>query len=298
MRRMWATGVAIVVCLALGGVPVAGQDASPHGMTSQVLYQITVPATAMPVGLVKIPVDQWTVDPGVDTMTQLGNEAMRGRGCLVRSGTFVVRPATDSLVWRAADAVGGRSTVAPAGEPVTLETGDVLLLPAIPDDQVDPAAEVGLANPGDTEAVVFCFHMHQPGGQFSGWPDGFESTVGVTHSHARDMELTATGDAVLRLTQLTAPAGSAISLPKDAAYAFYIADQGKIASSAGGPTFMLGSGTVLRAESDPPTQVNVVGDSPAVILELAVIPSASGTPATPTPASPSSSPATRTGVVG
>ena len=54
MRRMWAAGVAIVVCLALSGVPVAGQEASPDGTTSQVLVQITVPATTMPVGLVKI----------------------------------------------------------------------------------------------------------------------------------------------------------------------------------------------------------------------------------------------------
>ena len=28
MRRMWAAGAAIVVCLALGGAPAVGQEAS------------------------------------------------------------------------------------------------------------------------------------------------------------------------------------------------------------------------------------------------------------------------------
>ena len=35
MRRLWAAGAAIIVCLALGGMPVAGQDASPANSSAE-----------------------------------------------------------------------------------------------------------------------------------------------------------------------------------------------------------------------------------------------------------------------
>jgi len=281
MCRLWAAGAAIVVCLLSGGLPVLGQEASPSGVTGDVLYAITVPAESIPIGLVKIPVDQWTIAPGVDAVTSLSNEAIRGRGCLVRSGTLVVRPVTDSQLWRAGDAVHGPSSVAPGGEPVALELGDVLLLPAIPEAQVDPATKVGLANPGSTEAVVFCFHMHQPGGAFSGWPDGIESTAGVTYYDADDMHATEAAGALFRLTQLTAQVGDVIALPADAAYAIYIVDQGRIRSSTGGPTWTPDSGWWLSARTDPATQIEVVGEEPAVVLELAVIPAGQPAPGAP-----------------
>ena len=42
MRKLWAAGAAIAVCLALG-VPALAQDASPVPAQDEVLYEITVP---------------------------------------------------------------------------------------------------------------------------------------------------------------------------------------------------------------------------------------------------------------
>lgn len=252
-------------------------------MTGEVLYAITVPPEAIPVGLVKIPVDQLTVAPGLDVVIPPDNEAIRGRGCLVRSGTLVVVPVVDALLWRSADAVGGPSAVTPGGAPVTLEAGDVLLLPAVPEAQVDPVTGVGLANPGSNEAVVFCFHLHQPRGQFSGWPDGITSTGGATDSDPLDMQATEAGGALFRLTRLALPVGGSVSLPADAAYAFYIPDEGRIRSSAGGPTWAAGTGWWLSARTDPPAQMEVAGEEPAVVLELAVIPAGEPEPAAASP---------------
>jgi hypothetical protein len=273
-----------MVSMALGAAPMLAQDASPAAVTGEVLSAITVPPETIPVGLEKIPVDQWTVAPGIDVVMTYDNEAIRGRGCLVRSGSLVVVPVVDALLWRAADAVGGPSAVTPGGAPVTLEAGDVLLLPAVPEAQVGPVTGIGLANPpGSTEAIVFCFHLHQPGGQFSGWPDGIESTAGVTHSDQLDMQATEANGALFRLTRLALPAGGSVSLPADAAYAIYTPDAGRIRSSAGGPAWSAGMGLSLSARTDPPTQVEVAGDEPAVVMELAVIPVGEPEPAAPSP---------------
>jgi hypothetical protein len=273
MSRLWAAGAAIVVCLALGGLPAVAQDAEAVPATGEVLYEITVPAVAIPVGLEKMPVDEWTLAPGTDAVVALGNEAIRGRGCLVRAGTLTVTPATNALLWRTADAVGGPPGIAWAGEPLALEAGDVFLLPAVLDEKVDPSAEVGLANPGPDDAVVFCFHMHQPGGQFSGWPEGISGTPDVTHYERADMQATEAGDSVFRLTRIEAPVGAILERPDDAAYAFYVVTQGGIKSAAGGPTWSKGLGMVLSALTEPPLQAVAVGDEPAEVLELAVIPS-------------------------
>ena len=41
MRRLWAAGAAIVMCLALGGMPVAGQPAEPSDLRLTLLYDNT-----------------------------------------------------------------------------------------------------------------------------------------------------------------------------------------------------------------------------------------------------------------
>ena len=65
------------------------------------------------------------------------NEAILGRG-MTWSGGLTVTPAYDALLWTG-EAVGGSPVIAPAGEQVALAAGDVLLLPAVPRDQLDPS---------------------------------------------------------------------------------------------------------------------------------------------------------------
>jgi hypothetical protein len=48
MRMPWAAGAAVLVCLALGGVPTLAQEASPAGARAEVLFEITVPTEAIP----------------------------------------------------------------------------------------------------------------------------------------------------------------------------------------------------------------------------------------------------------
>ena len=55
-----------MLCLALGGMLMLSAEAiaAPDGVERTLLYEVTVPSGAIPVGLAKIPVNQWTVAPG------------------------------------------------------------------------------------------------------------------------------------------------------------------------------------------------------------------------------------------
>ena len=178
MRRMWAASAAIMVCLVLG-LPALAQEASPVPAQDEVLYEITVPPEAIPDSLGKIVVEEWTVAPGTDVSIPYDNEGILGRGMYLESGGLTVTPAYDALLWTGEAIRGGPPVIAPAAEGVALAAGDVLLLPAVPRDQLDPAAEVGIANPGTSDAQVFAFHMHW-WESFPGWPRGIRSTQGIT----------------------------------------------------------------------------------------------------------------------
>jgi hypothetical protein len=269
MRRMWAAGAAIVVCLTLGGLPALGQETSPAGGQGEVLYEITVPEAAIPDAVWKIVADEWTVAPGTDVTIPHDNEGILGRGMFVESGQLAVTPAYDALLWTGEAAQGGSPATVPAGQPVSLAVGDLLLVPAIPREELDPAAEVGIANAGTDPAVVFAFHMHW-WENFPGWPAGIRSAPGVTFVGRPELERAQAGDTTFRLTKRTAPPGNPLSFPQDAAIVFDYLKSGTI--GIGERTRSVpGTGSAFATEPDPP--MAATSDGPAEVLELAVIPS-------------------------
>ncbi len=266
MRRMWAAVAAIAVSLAFGA-PALAQDASPVPAQDEVLYEITVPPEAIPDSLGKIVVDEWTVAPGTDVSIPYDNEGILGRGMYLESGELTVTPAYDALLWTGEAVRGGSPVIAPAGVAVAMTAGDVLLLPAVPRDQLDPAAEVGIANPGTSDAQVFAFHMHW-WESFPGWPEGIRSTPGITFGWWDELARVSGGDTTFRLTRLSAQPGEALPFPDDAAFVFDYLKSGVLSDWT-----ILGSGPKERAVDVERPQHVVTGDVPAEVLELAVIPS-------------------------
>jgi hypothetical protein len=281
MRRLWAAGAAMFVCLALGGLPALAQDASPAPGVIQrdVLFDVTVPVDVMPDELTKINLERQTIAPGMAGIIDAGNEAIRGRVLMVDAGELVITPMADAWVWQADDSTGGTGTVAAAGEPVALATGDILLIPAIPPDELDPAGVVGIANPGDVETVILGFHMHQSGGAFPGWPTGMSGVGSPTVSTAAAMDAVSAGDTAFRMTRLTAQPGATITPPDDALFTFYRVEEGTLEQTTTGPggTFtgrlVPGLGATMEVLPDVERSLTVIGDKPAVLLELAVTPS-------------------------
>ena len=57
---------------------------------SNVVWELAIPGEALPDDFVKLVMEDWTLDPGIDTSGQfasvLGNEALRGRGLVIESG--------------------------------------------------------------------------------------------------------------------------------------------------------------------------------------------------------------------
>ena len=269
----------MVVSLAFGA-PALAQDASPVPAQDEVLYEITVPPEAIPDSLGKIVVDEWTVAPGTDVSIPYDNEGILGRGMYLESGGLTVTPAYDALLWTGEAVRGGSPVIAPAAEEVALAAGDVLLLPAVPRDQLDPTAEVGIANPGTSDAQVFAFHMHW-WESFPGWPEGIRSTPGITFGWWDELTRVSGGDTTFRLTRLSAQPGEALPFPDDAAFVFDYLKSGALSDWT-----ILGSGPTERAVDVERKEHIVAGDVPAEVLELAVIPSVEVVAAEPEASSP------------
>ena len=83
MRKMWTTGAAIVMCLALGGLPALAQEASPTGGAPTTASPAATPGPVTVVeGAASCSADlDWTTDPD-------GTQH-------VRDGTFICTVTTD-----------------------------------------------------------------------------------------------------------------------------------------------------------------------------------------------------------
>ena len=278
MRTVWAAGAAIVMCLALGELPAAAQEASPaasgpNEVTSEELFEVTLPPGVMSDQLERINTGGLTVAPGVEVVLGTDIEPIRGRVLYLESGGLVVTPMVDSPVWLGGAALGGSPDIAPAGEAVKLEPGDLIFLPVIAVGDLVPGATITIANLGVEPAVTRGFHAHAYE-SFPGWPDGITENEGVAEASDQDaMAAVVAGDVTFRSTRLTAPVGS--SLPLDDAALFTLVDvyDGKVERTATGPDGTTPPfwnpihGGVLTPSPGWTFDLTVAGDGPAVVTE-------------------------------
>jgi hypothetical protein len=292
MRRLWAAGAAIVMCLTLGGVPAVAQEPSsePSEVTTELMFEVTLPPGVMSDELQRINTGGLTVAPGVEAAIGTDNEAIRGRLLYVESGEIVVTPMVDSPVWLGGAALGGSPGVAPTGEAVRLEPGDLIFLPVIAAREVVPPTTI--ANPDTEPAVLRGFHAHARGGGFPGWPTGIADNEGAAEAGDQEVIAAIMADgATFRSTRLTAPVGS--PLPLDDAALFTLVDvyEGKVERTATGPEGETPSfwnpikGGYVPTSPDWTFNLTVAGDSAAIVNEMAVLPAASGAAPTESPTS-------------
>ena len=292
MRTVWAAGAAIVVCLALGGGLAAAQEASPaasgpNEVTPEELFEVTLPPGVMSDQLERINTGGLTIAPGVEVVLGTDIEPIRGRVLYLESGGLVVTPMVDSPVWLGGAALGGSPDIAPAGEAVKLEPGDLIFLPVIAVGDLVPGATITIANLGVEPTVTRGFHAHAYE-SFPGWPEGITENEGVAEaSDQDDLAAVVAGDVTFRSTLLTAPVGS--SLPLDDAALFTLVDvyDGKVERTATGPDGTTPPywnpihGGVLTPSPGWTFDLTVAGDGPALVTELAVLPAGTALPAAP-----------------
>lgn len=277
MRTLWLSLVGTVMLVLLGGLgsAVVGQD--DEGVSSETLFEITIPADALPEALEKVNIETLTVAAGVDVSIGVENESLRGKALYVDSGELVLEPMVDALLWPQDAALGSAPVIAPAAEEVRLLPGDLVFLPAIPFDELREDAVIRIANPGSEPARMIGFHTHERGGQFPGFPAG----IGFTYHSASPpdaLELVSSGEAVFRLDRVVAEPGASVSLPVEALLTFYRIEAGEVErvmrGQGGEMSTVLIEGTSGYAEANPNLEyeLTVVGQGPARLLELAVLP--------------------------
>jgi hypothetical protein len=285
--RLSLAGTVILMLLGGAGSMVAAQD-DASGETeamSDVVWELAIPSEAIPDDFVKLVMEDWTLDPGIDTggeyVSVLGNEALRGRGLVIESGEVEITPATEAMLWRGAQ---GDPELSVAGEPVRLGIGDAIYLPAIPDADVDKEAPMAFANPGSEPATARSFHLHQNGGSFYGYlpgitlgpwdmAGGFDDT---THEAMNGVDI------LLRLTRMTGAPGASMPAAAAPAFGLYFVEDGDVEEVTSGPggefvyDWPAGQNGLLPPRTEGvEAGLRVTGDGEATLFEFAAIPQGS-----------------------
>lgn len=269
MPRMVAMG-AVGALLMVGSLAVVAGAASPSAAPAArtVLAEVFLPDGAIPAELEKAGADQMVLVPATAVEVPLANEAIRGRLCVVREGAVDVDSDIGVVDW-VAPINGGFASVL-RRVPSHHERGGVFMIPALPDAMSDANGSVRYMA-GPDGAKLACLHLHQRGGQFPGWPDGVDVTLGVVHSFQADMRRTDGRGTVVRITQLEEPTSGTIGSPTGAVFAMELLESGSLRSSSPGAPAVVGGGKVLT-EALYPGVFLTTGDEPTVVLEFAVFP--------------------------
>jgi hypothetical protein len=278
--------LAATVTLALLGSPVGtalaqGDQAGEAEVFTEVVWELSIPGSALPDDFVKLVMEDWSLAPGTDTSDSgasvLGNEANRGRGVIIESGELVITPATDALLWRGAT---GDAETSPAGDSVTLAVGDAIFLPAIPIDEVDDEAPIVFANPGSEAVTARSFHTHQEDGTFYGYLPGL--TLGdwdmAGPFDPATIEAMAGTDVLFRLSRIIGGPGAELPTIAPPGFGLYFVESGDLEQVSVGPEreividWPTGRNALLSATEGVEKTVRVAGDEAATLLEFAAIP--------------------------
>ena len=276
--------IAFVVGTALLGVmnsaaAAQSEDVAPaDGFASDVMFEITLPAAAMPARLGRVNMEIHTIEPGVDAEVGIGNEAARGKALYIESGELLIEPMVDALHWAPGTTLDGSASTVAAGEAVRLIPGSLILLPAIEPDQLLEGAVIRVSNPGDEPVIAPGFHLHSLDGSFPGWPSGIDGVWVGGGDGPGELEQLSVGDVAFRLSRLSAGPGASMTVPDDALFSIYRVETGRVGMTSRGPggetTLAWGPGsggaTLLTDALD--WELAVTPDGPATLLELAAIP--------------------------
>lgn len=227
--RMCLVGVVSLVLLTGAVVPAAGHEAR---VTEDVLFEVVLPASALPDPFRNLYFEAETLAPGLDGVISARVENMRGRTIYVDAGELVIEPMADALLWRQEAAIGGEPEAVRAGESVALTAGELILLPAIPWGEFDPEAVIPIANPGSEPTVTYGFHLCSGGGA-PRWPEGMVPIVpaGGVVTSAGPLAPLASGEAVVRLTRKTLEPGATTGFDEQALFSLHRLESGSIDAS-------------------------------------------------------------------
>ena len=128
MHWLWAASAAILMCLAISGMPVAAQEASGElgEITLDLLFEVTLPPSVMSDVLERINTGGLTVAPGLEADIGSDNRGLSGVACCTSSpATSSSPPMVDSLALAGRsgarrltrDHPGGRGRTARTGRP-------------------------------------------------------------------------------------------------------------------------------------------------------------------------------------
>jgi len=285
----------MVILALLGGlggavVAQAGDDAaSTAAVTDELFFEVTIPPELLPTErLGKINLERHELSPRAEVSVGVGNEAIRGKSLYVAEGELVVTPMVDALAWRGGEAEGGTPEIAVAGRPMGLSTGDVIYLPAVPEDRLQPDATTVLANPGETTTLLLGFHAHDAAipGNFPGWPSGFSGAAVAVATDPDDLARVMAGDTVFRLSRGRFEPGEPITPDEDAVIVLAQAESGVVNQLTVGPggqaNYKWLTGMGLSLDTSPREGLTytwtAVGEEPLELLILSVTPVASQEP--------------------
>lgn len=264
-------------------LPSDGWEAEALEVSSELIYELSLPSWALPDDLTTLEAGNWTLEAGIDVTrerhTSQANESMRNRAIVVTSGTFLIEPTSEALLWRGP---GMPPEVTPAGEAVTLRPGEAIYLPAVPADEIDAEQYLRIANPGAEDAMGMTFHAHEgpTSGGFGGFPPGlrWRTWRGEPVDLRNATDWLAADEVLFRFRSNRGDPGATITSFAAGATSVYRIESGRVEWMVRGPggefsrVWRAGAmGSVSAADGVEQT-LTVVGDEVASFLEMTAFP--------------------------
>jgi hypothetical protein len=162
---MLAAGVAVLVCLVVGGMPVVAQDASSpatssEGMTIEPLFDITLGADSLPQELSGVLVFRKVYPADQEISYGAGFIPPNTFVRYVESGSLGLKPHSEMIVIRDAATAPLEESVTAESE-TTVEPGDVFALTDLPYDEYGKDALGTMWHEGTEDAQVVGFAIRE-----------------------------------------------------------------------------------------------------------------------------------------
>ena len=279
-----AAGLGMMAPIAFGVPAVArAQEATPVNADVQreVLFSATIPAEHMPSDIITINFNQISVNAESELAYDEGYSPPHSLIEYVESGELLIRPLAETLVWRSGSSKRTVPERMVTGQDIALVAGDTFLTPQLSVAEHGSQAIGYIANPGSEPNSLLGVWLRVEGHDTTSLPSGLSVKWTISNQTRELLDELAGRETEFRLSRATVGPGQQIAFPNGALFASYqvrsggldwrVTPEGKESTAL---HWFEGSGNSIYPFGGTKQEVINMGEVPAVILELAVIPTA------------------------
>jgi hypothetical protein len=186
------------------------------------LFEIALAPAMIPNPMEHVIFERLNYEPGADFTVAGTEEWIRGRAQLVETGSLTITPIADSYVWRSGQNGKEDPETIPSGEAAVVAVGDLIYLPAIPQDETVGLGDYRIMSSSDGGATTIGFHLHEPGSApFTGLPSALTSNPETSMGTLNSLQPLADAGGVVTLREIVLQPGECLPVSLDSVVTGY-----------------------------------------------------------------------------